>query len=1337
MADRWKMNRIGLINVWFYDKEIFEFEDGKLLLRGQNGSGKSITTQSFVPFILDGDRTPSRLDPFGSADRKMDYYFLGEDKDEGTGYLFLEFKKGDQYRTLGIGQNARRGKPMTFWGFVILDNRRVEKDIRFYRESGDKFIPYDKLEMRKILGENTPFTTSPREYKSFVNQYLFGFDDLDQYEQLLRFLIKIRSQKLSGVMKPTQIYQILNDSLQTLSDEDLRPMVDAMEKMDSMQETLDGMRRALTNANAILREYTHYNRFMISRKAQNYIDAKTTFQRSKENYQKYVDEVESWKIEQKDKNLLFHSLQQEDETLRKEIEHLSDSNIENLDIKYQNLKKELSDECSKKEKKESQIKDKNDQIYSVENNLRKIQSEIEFVSSKIDKYLQDLATLQETIQGEFHAYVRECISSDKSMDMSFLQQTINELKNRIQEGSMLLLKTNTLKEAYEKAMEEENQNAKALSLLQTEFDELENRKEDIQDTLMTQVSHLLHNQYWIPKTETIQEASHFIEVYAGNVEYSAFQDVLTKDYEACRGKQQLIIASLKANQSQLQNQIVEKKKEISDIENQKEVEPQRDEDASNSRKLLDSVGIQAYPFYKTVDFSSDLNESQQAILEQQLIKAGILDALVVSDEDYLKIQKDYPSLLDTILHMDTEGTGTYSALVVDTTVSPSIQNATRKILRHFDEKNGLFLLKANGYFKHGLIEGNAKKEHSEFIGASARQRRKERILENLKQQMHALQEQMDVLKSKMFEINTVLEHMEKEFTLCPKLDVLNEVMDEMHSLQLQMEQLLKRKQILESETVKAFGTYKTAEKKMLDICTALPYARNVDTYNDVLEDIDTYKDVLSCVNQEITKRESLNSQLISNHEQKEQCLVEVDTLYLEKNDMDNKITSIENQMQQIDSILNRPEIIENAKKLKDVHNKQEEIHLKIEEVNRQLAVLDHDLLESNNKISELEVQKNKDAEYLSLVQKYFEEELSLKYLVDKADKSLDTCAKEAIALEEEQNALKNSDEMTIRLKECFEKNSSDLVNHNAKIEPCFQSEDKDVSERLRYIVTLMLAGTKLSLQDFVTQLKESIASQEELISEKDRELFEDILSQTIADKLKNRITDSRILVNEMSNLMKHMDTSMGMHFALEWKPVPPEENGEMHVTELERLLHLDPALISAKDEERVAKHFKAIVQKEKEKQEIEGIPNYMDLVRNALDYRKWYTFKMYYAKSNEKKKEMTNAAFNRFSGGERAMAMYVPLLAAVHAQYQKARQKDHPRLIALDEAFAGVDDKNIASMFEMVEQLDFDYIMNSQALWGCYDTVKHLKISELLRPMNANFVAVINYIWDGKEKRVV
>ena len=71
---------------------------------------------------------------------------------------------------------------------------------------------------------------------------------------------------------------------------------------------------------------------------------------------------------------------------------------------------------------------------------------------------------------------------------------------------------------------------------------------------------------------------------------------------------------------------------------------------------------------------------------------------------------------------------------------------------------------------------------------------------------------------------------------------------------------------------------------------------------------------------------------------------------------------------------------------------------------------------------------------------------------------------------------------------------------------------------------------------------------------------------------------------------------------------------------------------------------------------------------------------------------------------------------------------------ALDEAFAGVDDKNISSMFELVQKLDFDYIMNSQALWGYFKTVKRLRIAELLRPQNSKTVSVIRYTWNGRER---
>ena len=46
-------------------------------------------------------------------------------------------------------------------------------------------------------------------------------------------------------------------------------------------------------------------------------------------------------------------------------------------------------------------------------------------------------------------------------------------------------------------------------------------------------------------------------------------------------------------------------------------------------------------------------------------------------------------------------------------------------------------------------------------------------------------------------------------------------------------------------------------------------------------------------------------------------------------------------------------------------------------------------------------------------------------------------------------------------------------------------------------------------------------------------------------------------------------------------------------------------------------------------------------------------------------------------------------------------------------------------------------MINSQVLWGDYDTVPGLAIYQLLRPENAKFVTVIQYIWNGKERRLV
>ena len=219
---RWKMHKLGFVNFWLYDKEEFLLENGHILLRGENASGKSITTQSFVPFILDGNKSPERLDPFGSRDRKMEFYLLGENEnEEATGYLYLEFKKDDaeSYLTIGIGMRAQRGKGIDFWGFCLNDGRRIGSDgVQLYEQVGKQLLPLSKQKLKNLLADPENWANAPGEYQRLVNARLFQFRDLRQYDQLISLLIKVRAPKLSKeAFRPSEVKKNLNESLQVLT----------------------------------------------------------------------------------------------------------------------------------------------------------------------------------------------------------------------------------------------------------------------------------------------------------------------------------------------------------------------------------------------------------------------------------------------------------------------------------------------------------------------------------------------------------------------------------------------------------------------------------------------------------------------------------------------------------------------------------------------------------------------------------------------------------------------------------------------------------------------------------------------------------------------------------------------------------------------------------------------------------------------------------------------------------------------------------------------------------------------------------------------------------------
>lgn len=1193
--DRWKMNRIGFVNFWLYDEEDFEFADGKLLLRGQNGSGKSITTQSFIPFVLDGDRTPSRLDPFGSSDRRMEYYFLGEEgKDEATGYLFLEFTKEEskEYRTIGIGQRAKRGKPMDFWGFIILDGRRIGYELQLYKEVGTAKIPYDKRELKAQIGEENYFTDSQSEYKNHVNQYIFGFRKADQYEQFIKLLVKVRAPKLSKEFKPTKVYEILNDSLQTLTDEDLRAMVDAMEKMDEIQDSLDMLNRAFADVKVIRTEYTRYNQYMIAKKAQAYLVKKKEVETAQSRLEAFQQKKKELEGAQQSNKLRLEELEEKRKLKETERSGLLDTDLEEMDRKLE-------------QQRQQRI-------------LRE----------------QELKAAQE--------------------------QVINSI-----DGWIMKL-----------------------------FDEKKTSRQ------------------WKPQEYVLKVVEEKIRQYQSVKDAGAVQELLRADYE--RQRQQLLDArndreyKLKGQAEALSNT----KEELMQVQKQEELEPEREESAQKTRIALKKAGITAVPFYKTVEFSKDMDAGACARIEAQLKKMGMLDALVVSPLDLERISQACPQFLDTVLYVEEKGDSHFSGLIVSEELEDGIREMVERIISNIYQKEGsgqgIFFGKGGGFcqgiflgkdggFRQGILAGTADKtEAAEFVGQLARKRRREEQIRKLEEQIRELSEAVSGLEREIQELGECLNTLKEEYQRLPDFSGINDALAKEKECSLALEIIAAQCNQKEAQERSLAQQQNAQYQMMLKQSKPFPYARTEEAYEAVSGAVDDYQRIWQEVRGKLLQLGTERSNCRNREEQIALAEQAMDDAFVEKRTCSTRVKECEIQIKQYEDYLNRPE--------------------------------KEQLLQA---ISEEAFLRN-----------YFEEELSLKLVLERGSRTLFECAREAVGVIREGDKNRESGDMLNALYQVYQRHNGSLASYGTALEDCFGTVDDipGVAEtanilRKRVRVVSVWNGKKVCLEEFYGILKTAIDETELLIQKKDSELFEDILSQTISQQLTDRIEESRRWVSDMSRLMKEMDTSMGLSFSLDWKPRKAENDTELDTAELEQILLRDRALLTMEDIEKVSSHFRSKIRTEKRKLEEEGgVINYMDLVRDALDYRKWFEFHMFFRRGEEVRKPLTNAAFNRFSGGEKAMAMYVPLFAAVNAQYQKAENKDHPRMLALDEAFAGVDDKNISSMFELVHKLDFDYIMNSQALWGCFETVKGLRIAELLRPQNSQTVSVIRYTWNGHER---
>jgi uncharacterized protein YPO0396 len=274
------------------------------------------------------------------------------------------------------------------------------------------------------------------------------------------------------------------------------------------------------------------------------------------------------------------------------------------------------------------------------------------------------------------------------------------------------------------------------------------------------------------------------------------------------------------------------------------------------------------------------------------------------------------------------------------------------------------------------------------------------------------------------------------------------------------------------------------------------------------------------------------------------------------------------------------------------------------------------------------------------------------------------------------------------------------------------------------VVDVVFQGRSHDVPRLAEALREEAEQRARLLSAREREILENHLLNEVAGTLHELITVAEAEVRGMNDELESRPTSTGMKLRLVWQQARDAPDG------LDRVRHKLRQTVdawSADDRAIVGSFLQQRIATENASNPAAG---WAEALTVALDYRRWHEFVIQRYQDGQ-----WRPATGPASGGERALAASVPLFAAASAHYKSASNPNAPRLIALDEAFAGVDDDSRAKCLGLLATFDMDVVMTSEREWGCYPQVPGLGICQLARHDGIDAVLVTPWRWDGRERR--
>ena len=1328
---RWHMNKMGLVDFWCYENEVFEFEDGHMLLRGSNGSGKSVTMQSFIPLLLDGNKSSERLDPFGTRSRKMDTYLIDENttRNERIGYLYLEFKREDSevYKTIGMGLRARRGKNLEPWYFVIEDNRRVNHDFSLM----ENHMSLTEKQLKNILGHQV--MNSQKEYMKRVNDALFGFENIEDYGDAITLLLQLRSPKLSNSLSPQKINEILASSLPPLSDDDLRPMSEAIVNMDNLQDQLENLRQSLEAANKLKDVYQIYNQSLLLEKWDKYDREHDRYQQLLLKYKqkaKYQEELIREKEDYQEKLMKHHI---EYETKKNEYAMIKNSDAQTWAQTIHVLEQDIQEYQRELDKKTNTYEQKDNLYQDMQKRIDQYQQTIDQNEYECQKYLKEMELFNENLSLVEHIALKNCFDNkEKNFDFAYtrsiLQDMMKQLNHGIETWQNYLQQQKTI-DFYE---QDESKKIDVIETLQSDIDKVEKSYQQMVESYLEEFYRYHEHNHILKLTDhDLLKMREYLIQYEATRDYSFVENIVKGKYQTIsreKYEEQMRLSS-KINEWDQKLHIYIQEKE--DLESLDDIEPEKTQESFLNRQFLDNLSIPYIPLFKLLDFDETMTIEQRYRIEELFVKMNLLDALIIQDKYQDDVKKLSTGCQDYYLWTSCDVKDLDVFKISQLNDASDFFAILDQLFIQYDRNTVIY----DNYFKTGVIEGSLALNHEAiYIGYESRIKNKEEQIKKYCQLIEEGQEQLNHYLQKHQQCQQdidLLHHEYQEFISDQKLKELLEKRDLLKKdIQLEQERLLDIQKLIQSEYERLQDIYRQLQDLGAKLIIPVQYESFVNYQKDLQEYqllFEKFKDAYQSMIQNMHYHDLQQENIV-------QIQNDLDELCYEKDQYQYKKDLALQKRNTLQQKLDEAGYHDIVLQLKQLQESMEQLEHEKEEYQKNIAVIETRIEVIDEELKDISDQQGQQSEVVELYWKIFEQEKDYHFVMDK-EYSKGEYKKIFADIKEHLGHKKTIADYQNQLQRVyFEQNTYLNQYHIVQENMSLCCDVDDFPSRI--ILRAIHQGKKISFLDLINILVQNIEMQELLIADEDRHIFEEILVNTIGKKIKERIQMSRRWVEKIQNYMNDMNTSSGLQLNIKWKSKKASDESQLDSSELVKLLEMDYHILKDEDRLKISNHFRSKIMEARKLSMDENITaSFHQLMKEVMDYRKWFDFTLFAKKPNENRKELTSYVFYAYSGGEKALSMYVPLFSAVAAKFESARS-DSPLLIALDEAFAGVDENNINNMFALITKFGFDYIMNSQVLWGDYPACRSLAIYELFRPLNAPFVTVIAYIWNGSVKRL-